>query len=119
MSDITAERRMELIRTIREENSRNRMNLKNRESILYGHTYDRTVASESKEMTSVPQKSIPMTGFRILAAIILFSLFVILDYAGDTWLPVNTTIICEYIQENYIPNSFAFMDKITYTLTHE
>lgn len=119
MSEITAERRMELIRTIREENSRNRMNLKNRENILYGQTYDKSAMTEAENMTDTSPKSVSLLGIRILVSVILFSLFVILDYTEDTWFSVNATSICESIKENASLNSFAFIKEITYTLTHE
>ncbi len=117
MSDITAEKRLELIRTIREDNNRNRLKLKNRESILYGHGYE-TALYDKKEEAPPSQKSLSMTGFRILAAILLFSLFVIMDYTGSTYFDINAETICDYLRENYTPNTFDFMKEITYTFTH-
>lgn len=116
MSDITAERRLELIRNIREENNRNRMNMRNRESILYGQNYDKVVTYEEEKTSTTSTTQGGMLFFRILAAIILFSLFVILDYNKATWFSLNTDIICNYLKENYTLNSFDFIKEITYTL---
>lgn len=116
MSDITAEKRMELIRNIREENSRNRMNLRTRENILYGHSYDSAVANEVTNTTISSEKAFSTLGIRILAAVILFSLFIILDYTKQTWFSLDSARICKYLQENYTPNSFDFIEEITYTL---
>ena len=55
-------------------------------------------------------------GLRSLLAIILFSLYVILDYTGGEWLSVNAQKAFGYIEENYSSNGFAFMEEITYTL---
>lgn len=117
MSDITAEKRLELIRTIREDNNRNRLNLKNRESILYGHGYEAAIY-DKKDAAPPSQKNLSMTGFRILAAILLFSLFVIMDYTDTTYFNINSETICDYLKENYTPNTFDFMKEITYTFTH-
>ncbi len=116
MSDITAEKKLELIRNIREENSRNRMNLRSRENILYGQNYDNPVTNDSVNMTISSEKSFSTLGIRIFTAIILFSLFIILDYTKQTWFSLDSVQICKYLQENYTLNSFDFIQEITYTL---
>lgn len=117
MNDITAEKRLELIRTIRAENSKNRMNMQNRQSILYGYPYDDSVKTAEYRMTQTSQR-VSATGIRILFAIILFSLFIVWDYSNLNLFSLNTTQIYEYLQENYTLNSFAFIEEITYTFTH-
>lgn len=111
MSDITAEKRLALIRSIREENTRNRLNLRNRQRILYGHGYDNYIVDEYGNMTS-PSKRHSTLGIRILAAIAVFSVFVILDY---TKTPVSG-LLWERLGENYPLNIVDFMENITYTL---
>lgn len=117
MSEITGERRLELLRTIREENERNRMNLKNQQSILYGSKYDNIVESDNIHTTDMSiTKTKTTVFFRLLIAIILFALFVIWDYSGKTFMNVNSASVCTYIQDNYSFNIIDFMDKITYTI---
>jgi len=58
------------------------------------------------------------TGLRILIAVILFFSFVFLDISGIQVYSIDATQIYQYIQENYAVNSFAFIEEITYTLTH-
>ncbi|HKM33667.1 MAG TPA: hypothetical protein VJY54_02875 [Lachnospiraceae bacterium] len=117
MSEITGERRLELLRTIREENARNRMNLKNQQSILYGIKYDSIVESENMDTTDLSiSKSHSTIFIRILVAVILFILFVIWDYSGKSYININTASVCSYLQDNYSLNIIDFIDKITYTI---
>lgn len=117
MSDVTAEKRLALIRNIREENTRNRMNLRNRENILYGQHYHSVTNDQADDILHTGKHASSL-GLRILVAIVLFSLFVILDYTERTWFSVNASGIRETLQENYIVNSFDFIKEITYTLNH-
>ncbi|MGN1147884.1 MAG: hypothetical protein ACI4TB_05640 [Lachnospiraceae bacterium] len=117
MSDITAEKRLELIRNIREENTKNRMKLRSRENILYGQHYNNATNTEADDMLQTGKHASSL-GLRILVAIVLFSLFIILDYTEGTWFSVNASGIRENLQENYIVNSFDFIKEITYTLNH-
>lgn len=117
MSDITAEKKLELIRNIREENHKNRLNLQSRESVLYGHEYCYTgeAINEAGDGTG---KRTSHLGFRILFAIILFSLFIILDNTKGVWGGFSSVDIYGLLLENNIANSFDFIEEITYTLNH-
>lgn len=118
MSDISIERKLELIRSIREADSRNRSSLRQHQHILYGRRFDDDIMSNDVDMpdTAVPGRKISTLGLRSLLAIILFSFYVILDYTGGEWLSVNAEKAFAYIEENYASNGFAFMEEITYTL---
>lgn len=117
MSDITAEKKLELIRNIREENHKNRLNLQSRESILYGHEYCYT-GETMQEAGKRTVKSVSHLGLRTLFAIILFSLFMILDNTGGVWGDFSSANIYGLLLENNIANSFDFIEEITYTLNH-
>ena len=116
MSEITGDRRLELLRTIREENERNRMNLRNQQNILYGNKYDNNVESDNMIATDVSNAKGTSTIFiRTLVAIIVFILFVIWDYSGKSFMNMKTNSVSSYIQENYSFNIIDFISKITYT----
>ena len=119
MSDISIERKLELIRSIREANNRNRSSIRQHQHILYGRRYDDDFISSEADMadTADPGRRKSSTlGLRSLLAIILFSFYVILDYTGGEWFSVNAENAFAYIEENYSSNGFAFMEEITYTL---
>lgn len=119
MSDISIERKLELIRSIREANNRNRSSIRQHQHILYGRRYDDNVINNEADMADAADPGrgkISTLGLRSLLAIILFSLYVILDYTGGEWLSVNAQKAFGYIEENYSSNGFAFMEEITYTL---
>lgn len=119
MSDVTAERRLALIRSIREENHKNRISMKNREHILYGKEKEYETASvpNTGEIPESPAHSSTLVLRTIIAAILL-SLFIIMDYLQAD-LPVDMETINDCLGENYAVNIIDFMDKITYTLDSE
>lgn len=120
MSDISIEKKLELIRSIRETNSRNRSSLRQHAHILYGDKYDTNIFHDDADMTDSPYPNrkgkISTLGIRALLAVMLFSLYVILDYTGGEWFSLNAGKLFTYIEENYSSNAFAFMEEITYTL---
>lgn len=120
MSDISIEKKLELVRSIREANNRNRNSLRQQQYILYGQKYDDSFINDDTDMTdaaALKGKGKGSTlGMRSLFAIILFSLFVILDYTKGEWLSISAEKFFSYIEENYSSNGFAFMEEITYTL---
>ncbi|MCH5274247.1 MAG: hypothetical protein J1E65_00305 [Lachnospiraceae bacterium] len=120
MSDISIEKKLELIRSIREANSRNRNSLRQQQHILYGGKYDNSIFDMDDDMTDSThpnsKRKASTLGIRALLAVILFSVYVILDYTGGEWLSLNSGKIFTYIGENYSSNAFAFIEKITYTL---
>lgn len=118
MSDVTAERRLELIRNIREENQKNRMRMKNREHILYGREYDTALMQDTGELPAAPARASTLVLRTIIAAVLL-SLFIIMDYLEADWLPIDMNTINDCLRENYTVNIIDFMDKITYTLDNE
>ena len=118
MSDVTAERRLELIRNIREENQKNRMRMKNREHILYGREYDTASIQDAGELPAAPARPSTLILRTIIAAVLL-SLFIIMDYLEADWLPIDMNTINDCLKENYTVNIIDFMDKITYTLDNE
>ncbi|MBO5167001.1 MAG: hypothetical protein IJ405_04380 [Lachnospiraceae bacterium] len=132
MGDITAERRLELVRYVREENNRNRMRMRTRENILYGKRKDTLTDSYAghyeensydarhplTEEDTAPASGKVFSGLwvRTLLATVLFAIYIILDFSGGSVLSVNSDAIHAHISENYTPNVIDFMQEITYTL---
>lgn len=110
MSDIPADRRLELIRMVREEQNRNHMTIRRRSSVLYGDTYLHPQTEEG-ESFSLPHSGLKL---RILIAVILFLSFLILERSGTSILGINTQTIFETIGDNTI--LFDFIEDINYTL---
>ena len=133
MEDVTAERRLELVRYIREENNRNRMRMRTRENILYGKRKDTLTGSYAgyyeengyesgnplAEETDIPSGKV-FSGLwvRTLLATVLFAVYIILDFSGGSIFTVNSDTIHTHISENYTPNVIDFMQEITYTLNN-
>lgn len=69
------------------------------------------------EMT-VPSEKISWFSVRFFIAVILFFGFILLDSSNMSVFSVDTSEIYAHLQENYTLNSFAFIEEITYTLTH-
>lgn len=132
MGDVTAERRLELVRYIREENNRNRMRMRTRENILYGKRKDTLTDSYTghyeecsyearqplaeEETDKASGKVFSGLWVRTLLATVLFAVYIILDFSGGSVLSVNSDAIHAHISENYAPNVIDFMQEITYTL---
>lgn len=116
MGDTTAEKRLELIRNIREANQKNRMTLRGREHILYGNGYDAAPAQEGEERTAPSAHSSTLILRTIIAAILL-SLFIIMDYLKAEWLPIDMEELSDCLQKNYTVNIIDFMNNITDTLS--
>lgn len=116
MSDITAEKKLALIRSIREENDRNRMSMRNRQNILYGYYYDKCDTEFADNPTDMSKCFNRSLGIRILVAIVLFSVYVILDYTGTSFFSLDTTVISTSLMENYDLNAIDFIEEISYTL---
>lgn len=113
MSDLTMERRLALIRSIREENDRNRNSLLNREQILYGQKAflpGDTVEAEPA------LGALGSFGIRFLFSLVVFALFVVWDYSKTPLFGYTPADIRTYLETNYTVKDIDFADKIPYTL---
>lgn len=69
------------------------------------------------EMTT-PSEKTSWFSVRFFIAVILFSGFIFLDSTNMSVFSVDAAEIYAHLLENYTLNSFAFIEEITYTLTH-
>jgi hypothetical protein len=107
MSDYTLERKLELVRSMKEADFQNRSSLKKQQSILYG-----------EPLQDMEQPSGSALGLRILTAVILLSLYIVADSMAleETFFSRYTLKLQETITENNLLNGIAFIEEIKYTL---
>ena len=114
MSDITAEQKLMLLRDIREAQDRNRMSLRQRENILYGERLNRFSEDGVLHRNEKHWKS--HAGIRILLALLIFALYVILDFTNTAVFSLQTEEINRLLSRNYLVNAIDFIEEIPYTL---
>lgn len=111
---IPTERKLQLVRTIREENKSNRLNLRTREHILYGRPVDMTLYGAQEE--TVEETPISTFKLRIVLAVCIFAAYFALDMAGGTVFGKSAGEVYRMLEEDYQSNVFDFISNITYTL---
>lgn len=108
MSDITVEKKLQLIQQVRSQQNRNQYDLMNREQILYGkttasrfHPEDLPAASKVPEGT---EQKISTFKIRIGAAILLFAAMLVLDLSGKGVFGITSNEIFQYIARDFEMN---------------
>ena len=117
MSDITIEKKLELMQQIRARNEQNRFDMSRREQIIYGRTAtnpysepERTwdnnltmdVADEEEEFQTFP--------LRILLSLALFLLIIICDLSGKSFMGINASQCFHAIAVDYESSITAWVD---------
>lgn len=104
----TSDRRLELVRSVRQEQERNSETMRQWESAFYGR--GGTYLPDSAPMR------IPMSGFRLrfFVALILFMAFLVMDKNNWAIGKIDTGAIYEKISSNI--KGFDFGDIFTYTV---
>lgn len=127
MSDNSAERRLQLIKSVREEHARNQMTLRRREGILYGQSsslsYETPAYSPYSIAADAPssaaEEGLPAFSsfkLRFFIAIGLFIAFLALDSSRISLGTLTMEKVYTYITQDITANSFDFMADLTYTL---
>lgn len=86
MSDISVEQKLLLLRSIREAEDKNRMNLRQHENLLYGAGRQNEMTEPVYGTQDVPARHFFM-GVRIFAAIVLFSSMLFSALQGTVFFP--------------------------------
>lgn len=104
----TSERRLELVRNVRQEQERNSAAMRQRESFFYG-------GSDSYLPAPAPGQAV-MSGFklRFFIALVLFMAFMAMDKNNWAVLEVDSGTIYETISRN--AKGFDFEDIFPYTV---
>lgn len=118
-SPISSDKKLQLVRKIREEHKMNRDTVRGREAFLYGKNVPYESFQEA-DMDNIQDAELPASTFRlrIAAALLLFAVFYTAFSQNRTILGINTAQVYEAVETDYSPILFDFMDKIPYTL-HE
>ena len=86
MSDISVEQKLLLLRSIREAEDKNRMNLRQHENLLYGAGRQNEMTEPVYGTQDVPARHFFM-GVRIFAAIVLFPSMLFSALQGTVFFP--------------------------------
>ncbi len=118
-SHVSIDKKLQLVRKIREEHQMNQNTLRGREAFLYG----KNIPYESFQDTGLDgmqDMEAPVSTFRlrIVAALLLFGVFYSSFSQDKTVLGVSAAEIYEAVETDYSPILFDFMNEIPYTL-HE
>ena len=113
MSDISVEQKLLLLRSIREAEDKNRMNLRQHENLLYGAGRQAEMTEPVYGAQDVSARHFFM-GVRIFAAIVLFSLYVILSFTRDSVFSLNSEKIDRLLGANYQLDAIDNIEEFLY-----
>lgn len=123
MSDISVDKKLQLVQQVRSQYNRNQYDLRSREQILYGRSS--TVRATAHDELPVygndtgSEDGLPKSTFklRFLAALILVVAVMVFDNNGHTLLGIDTRQIFAAISENFdveslqLPDNMVFMQE--------
>lgn len=100
MSDVTTERKLQLIQQIRSRYKEDRYDMSNRERILYGRESVRPwdENEDDPEWERPPQSSFRL---RVLLAVLLFAAVVAIDTNGTSLFGITAEKVYQIISEDY------------------
>ncbi len=105
MSEITVDKKLELMHQIRSRNERDRMDMSRREMIVYGASKE---AEPEEELSTFP--------VRILLSVALFLLIVVCDLSGKSILGINAAQCFQVIGQDYESSITAWVDAASESL---
>ena len=116
---VSSEKKLQLIRRIRQEHQMNRNTIRGREAFLYGksNSYE---PDYDMEPENIQDSQLPVSTFRLrmAAALLLFALFYMVSSREKTFFGIDTQQVYEAVEKDYSSILFDFMEEIPYTL-HE
>lgn len=120
MSEITVEKKLELMRQIRSKSERDRFDMSRREQILYGKTSE-PVANPIPyySVESNEEEELPTFPLRTLLAIAIFLMIIICDMSGKSFLGMQTTECFEAIAKDYESSITAWVDAASENVTYD
>ena len=120
-SHISTDKKLQLIRKIRQEHQMNRNTIRGRESFLYGKSMPfESFQDMDMDMENALDMDLPVSTFRfrIAAALLLFGFFYMVSSRGESVFGIQPAKVYEAVETDYSPILFDFMENIPYTL-HE
>lgn len=115
MESISTDQKLELIKSIRNENLNNYEKINHRVGLLYGkeHTNSEGIVDSSANPSIF--RSVKL---RFLIAFVIFGLFFIWDKQNIRIMGYHSTEFVDTIKKNFNLNTFDFIDDITYNLNN-
>ena len=116
---VSSEKKLQLIRRIREENEMNQNTIRGREAFLYGKQTPYVSFRDGRgEGDAENMPAVSTFRLRITAALLLFGVFYSLVSRDAALFGIDSEQIYEAVETDYSPILFDFMNQIPYTL-HE
>ncbi len=120
MSDITVEKKLELMRQIRSRNERDRYDMAHREQVLYGRSgtvsrdevgpaYNNAAGTEEDEFHTFP--------LRILLALGLSLLIIVSDMSGKSFLGIRAEQCFSAISTDYESSIAAWVNAASHDIS--
>ncbi len=118
-SHISVDKKLQLIRRIRQEHQANRNTIRGREAFLYGRNTSYESFHEPEDEIA-PELEMPVSTFRLraAAALLLFAFLYFASSRNETVFGIAPSRIREAVETDYSAILFDFMEDIPYTL-HE
>ena len=117
---ISAEKKIQLVHFIREDNKRNRIQLNRREQILYGKNVPDSFYEDSEDVLGIKEfdsyKGKGISGFRLrfMVSVILFLSFFYLDRYEHDMQYINSHQVINYMEDEslqfLVANVFDFKE---------
>ncbi|MBO5092897.1 MAG: hypothetical protein J6C33_00900 [Lachnospiraceae bacterium] len=116
---VSSEKKLQLIRRIREENEMNQNTIRGREAFLHGkQTPYESFRDHKGEGEAGDISAISTFRLRMAAALLLFGVFYSLVSKDATLFGIDSAQVYQAVETDYSPILFDFMNQIPYTL-HE
>lgn len=115
MDSISTDQKLELIKSIRNENLNNYDKMNHRVGLLYGKEQMRREDSDVSTSNTSPFHSVKL---RFFLAFVIFGLFFIWDKQNISVMGYHSTQFADTIKKNFNLNTFDFIEDITYNLNN-
>jgi len=119
MSEITIEKKLELLQQIRSKNEQNRFDMSRREQIIYGKTMEPMINGGYYQEVMDEDDELPTFPLRALLAVALFLLMIICDMSGKSFMGIQTSICFDAIATDYESSITAWVDAASKNVSYD
>lgn len=119
MSEITIEKKLELMRQIRSKNERDRFDMSRREQIIYGKSMEPVSRTPYLPEEFDEEEALPTFPLRALVAVALFLSIIICDMSGKSFMGMQTTECFETIAVDYESSISAWVDAASENVSYD
>lgn len=113
MSDVTVDRKLELVRQVKEQYAKNQNDLSRREQILYGTSFRKTADAGNPGMDPSEDTGAGTGTFRIrlLLAALLLGAVVYMERSGQEFAGITSADIYQAIETDHFMTQFPLPDN--------